>query len=284
MQDPSAVFPSLLQPPASARSSIHPACADSNKEAWQGTHLSLLLAFLVFSRSAFLVLRLEAGYDVCMSERILQILDLGLRDYDDVWALQRELHAKIAGEPGCTEHLILVEHPPVITLGRRADKANVLYSEDELAKRGVQLRHVDRGGDVTYHGPGQLVAYPIVRLAGKRRDVHRYFRTLEQIVIDLLAEYAIDGRTHEGLTGVWVGEDKICAMGVAIRRWTTYHGIALNVSTDLDHFRLITPCGIADKGVTSMEALLGRAVPLAEAGAEFVQHFAEAFDFTEVRS
>ena len=219
-----------------------------------------------------------------MSERILQVLDLGLRDYDDVWAMQKELHAKIAAEPESTEHLILVEHPPVITLGRRADKANVLYSEDELARRGVQLRQVDRGGDVTYHGPGQLVAYPIVRLAGERRDVHRYFRTLEQTVIKVLAEYGIDGGLHEGLTGVWVGDEKICAMGVAIRRWTTYHGIALNVSADLDHFRLITPCGIADKSVTSMGALLGRTVPLAEVGKAFVRHFAEAFDFTEVRT
>ena len=219
-----------------------------------------------------------------MSERPLQILDLGIRDYDEVWALQKELRATIAAEPGCTEHLILVEHPPVITLGRRADAANVLYDEDGLATRGVQLRHVDRGGDVTYHGPGQLVAYPIVRLAGEQRDVRGYFRTLEQVVIKVLAGHGIEAGLLEGLTGVWVGGDKVCAMGVAIRQWTTYHGIALNVSTDLDHFRLITPCGIADKGVTSMEALLGRAVPLAEVGAAFVQHFAEAFDFTEVRA
>lgn len=242
------------------------------------------LAWRASSRPVVLVLRSGAGYDVRMSERVLQILDLGLRDYDDVLALQKELHAKVAGEPDCTERLILVEHPPVITLGRRAEKANVLYSEDELAKRGVQLRHVDRGGDVTYHGPGQLVAYPIVRLAGERRDVHGYFRTLEQIVIKVLAEYGIDAGLHEGLTGVWVGDEKICAMGVAIRRWTTYHGVGLNVSTGLDHFRLITPCGIADKGVTSMEAQLGRAVPLAEVGSAFVQHFAEVFDFIEVRT
>ena len=233
-------------------------------------------------RTAPLVLRPEAGYDVRMSTRPLQVLDLGLRDYDAVWALQKELHARVAGEPGFPEHLILVEHPPVVTLGRRADKANVLHSADQLAAEGVQLRQVDRGGDVTYHGPGQLVAYPIVRLTGKRRDVHRYFRCLEQIVIDLLAEFGLAGGRHEGLTGVWVGDEKVCAMGVAIRRWTTYHGIALNVSVDLGHFRLITPCGIADKGVTSLEALLARAVPMGDVAEKLVRHVAAAFDFTEV--
>ena len=217
-----------------------------------------------------------------MGKRILRVLDVGRRDYDEVWALQKELHAEAAAEPGRPACLILVEHPPVITLGRRADKSNVLLSAAELARRGVELRHVDRGGDVTYHGPGQLVAYPIVRLTGERRDVRGYFRALEQVVINLLGEYEIAAGRHEGLTGVWLGDEKICAMGVAIRRWTTYHGIALNVSTDLEDFRLITPCGIADKGVTSMERLLGRGVPMKEVAEKLVRHFAAEFEFSEV--
>jgi len=216
-----------------------------------------------------------------MSESVLIVLDLGRRDYDEVWALQKELHATVASgdKPA---HLLLVEHPPVITLGRRADTANVLASEAELAEQGVQLRQVDRGGDVTYHGPGQLVAYPVMALRGKRRDVARYFRTLEEIVIDVIASYGIEAGRHEGLTGVWVGDEKLCAMGVAIRRWTTYHGIALNVSTNLRHFRLITPCGISDKGVTSMERVLGRPVPMDEVAARLVDRFAAEFGFSEV--
>ncbi|MFH1731774.1 MAG: lipoyl(octanoyl) transferase LipB [Planctomycetota bacterium] len=217
-----------------------------------------------------------------MGKRVLRVLDIGRRGYDEVWALQKELHAAAAAGPGLPACLILVEHSPVITLGRRADKSNVLLGAAELAERGVEVRQVDRGGDVTYHGPGQLVAYPIMRLAGERRDVHGYFRALEQVVIDLLAEYGIAAGRHEGLTGVWAGDEKICAMGVAIRRWTTYHGIALNVSTNLEDFRLITPCGLADKGVTSMERLLGRGVPMKDVAEKLVRHFAAEFEFSEV--
>ena len=206
-------------------------------------------------------------------------MDVGRCDYDRAWALQKELHARILAEPGGPACLVLVEHPPVITLGRRADRANVLFSAEDLAKQGVQLREVDRGGDVTYHGPGQLVAYPIMRLTGERRDVHAYFRSLEQVIIALLAEYGIEAGRQEGLTGVWVGDEKICAMGVAIKRWTTYHGLALNVSPDLSHFRLITPCGITGRGVTSMEKLLGRTVPVQEVAGRLVRHFAEEFEF-----
>lgn len=206
-------------------------------------------------------------------------MDVGRCDYDRAWALQKDLHARILDDPDGAAYLVLVEHPPVITLGKSADRANVLFSAEELAKQGVQLRDVDRGGDVTYHGPGQLVAYPIMRLTGKRRDVHGYFRSLEQVVIALLAEYGIEAGRQQGLTGVWVGDEKVCAMGVAIRRWTTYHGLALNVSPDLSHFQLITPCGIAGKGVTSMARLLGRTVSVQEVAGRLVEHFTEEFEF-----
>jgi len=211
-------------------------------------------------------------------DRTLKVIDVGRREYDAAWALQKDLHARVLAEPDGPGYLVLVEHPPVITLGRRADRANVLLSAEELADRGVQLRAVDRGGDVTYHGPGQLVAYPIMRLTGRRRDVHGYFRSLEQVIIGLLGEYGIEAGRQEGLTGVWVGDDKVCAMGVAIKRWTTYHGLALNVSPDLAHFRLITPCGITGKGVTSIEKLLSRAVPLAEVAEKLVRRFVAEFD------
>jgi lipoate-protein ligase B len=217
-----------------------------------------------------------------MPQRILKVHDLGRRDYDEVWDLQKELHARRVEQDDEPDHLILVEHPPVVTLGRRADPGNVLFSEESLAAQGVQLRRVDRGGDVTYHGPGQLVAYPILRLTGPRRDVHRYFRTLEQTVIDLLAEYDIAAGRQPEYTGVWVGDSKVCAMGVAIKRWTTYHGIALNISTQLDHFRLITPCGIVGKGVTSMQVLLGREVPMSEVADKLVAQLARNFEVDEV--
>jgi len=213
----------------------------------------------------------------------LLVMNLGRCDYDRAWDLQRQLHARLLAQPDGPAYLILVEHPPVITLGRRADHAHVLLPREELARRGVLVREVDRGGDVTYHGPGQLVAYPIILLTGKRRDVHAYFRSLEQTVIDLLADYTIPAGRKDGLTGVWVGDDKVCAMGVAIKRWATYHGLALNVDPDLTHFQFITPCGIVDKGVTSIARLLGRPVPLHEVADKLITHFAAQFNFTEIR-
>ncbi len=217
-----------------------------------------------------------------MDGRTLEVVRLGLCAYDDAFALQRELHAQLVANPVAHDRLILVEHPPVITLGRRANRAHVLLSAEELVRRGIQLREVDRGGDVTYHGPGQLVAYPIMRLTGARRDVGDYFRSLEEVVIRLLGEYGIEAGRQPGLTGVWIGDDKICAMGVAIKRWVTYHGLALNVDPNLAHFRLITPCGIADKGVTSMAKLLGRSVAVADVADRLVARFASEFEFPDV--
>lgn len=217
-----------------------------------------------------------------MDKRILEVVRLGLCAYDEALAIQRELHARLVADPAAHDRLILVEHPPVITLGRRASRAHVLLSTEELARRGIQLREVDRGGDVTYHGPGQLVAYPIMRLTGARRDVGGYFRSLEEVVVRLLSEYGIEAGRQPGLTGVWVGDDKICAMGVAIKRWVTYHGLALNVNPDLTHFRYITPCGISDKGVTSIGKLLGRSLTVADVADRLVAQFASEFEFADV--
>jgi lipoyl(octanoyl) transferase len=180
-------------------------------------------------------------------------------------ALQRELvEERRAGSIANT--LLLLEHPPVITLGvrTRGKSPNITASGPELQAAGVAVRETGRGGDVTYHGPGQIVGYPIFDLNPDRRDVHRYVRDLEEVLIAALAEFGIQGRRVRGLTGVWVGpagaEEKIAAIGVRISRWITSHGFALNVSPNLDHFKLIVPCGIADRGITSMEKLLQRKI------------------------
>jgi lipoyl(octanoyl) transferase len=176
--------------------------------------------------------------------------------------------------------LLLVEHPHVLTLGVRGDggRAHILAEAGVLAARGVEVFEAGRGGDVTYHGPGQVVGYPIIDLKPDRCDVHRYVRDLEEVLIRTAADYGVTGTRVDGLTGVWVGREKVAAIGVRISRWVTSHGFALNVTTDLDYFNLIVPCGIADRGVTSLEQLLGRSIDLAEVEARIAAHFSRVFD------
>jgi len=178
-----------------------------------------------------------------------------------------------------SDQLLLLEHPSVITLGVRAreNRSHVLESAESLAARGVALFETGRGGDVTYHGPGQLVGYPIVDLKPDRCDVHRYVRDLEDVLIRAVAEFGIAATRVAGLTGIWVRDGKLAAIGVRISRWVTSHGFALNVSTDLSQFELIVPCGIAGKGVTSMERLLGRQVSMAEVEDAVARRFVETF-------
>lgn len=202
-------------------------------------------------------------------------LELQLRAVDRVKATRDTLQP--------AEFLLLVEHdPPVVTVGRGGSGANVLLSREALAARGVELHESSRGGDVTYHGPGQIVAYPVIDLARHGRDVHRYLRDLEQVVLALLARYGLAGRRDEKYTGVWVGDEKVCAIGVAVTRWITYHGLALNVTTDLSGFGLIVPCGITDRGVTSMTKLLGRPTGVETVVAELIDEFAKVFGFWRV--
>ena len=176
--------------------------------------------------------------------------------------------------------LLLLQHPPVITLGVRGDggRSNVVATDERLAELGIEVFETGRGGDVTYHGPGQIVGYPIIDLKPDRCDVHQYVRDVEEVMIRACADHGVSAGRVPGLTGTWVGAEKIGAIGVRISRWVTSHGFAFNVSTDLDHFRLIVPCGISDRGVTSLERATGISIPLAAVEDVLVRHFCEVFD------
>lgn len=204
------------------------------------------------------------------------VVDLGRLEYSDAYRLQEQLRARRrAGEVG--DLLLLVEHDPVITLGRRARREHLLADPESLARQGITVQETNRGGDITYHGPGQLVGYPILDLQALRQSVHGYVRHLEEVLIRTVADFGVSAGRLEGLTGVWVGTRKIAAIGVAIRHWVTMHGFALNVAPCLEHFGLIIPCGIADKGVTSLTQILGRPVALEEVRPGLIQHFGEVF-------
>ncbi len=196
-------------------------------------------------------------------------------------AVERQLAVRDAVKRGeGPEHLLLLEHPHVYTLGRNATRADVLASPEWLAARGVEIAECDRGGQVTYHGPGQLVGYPVVNLSPDRRDVRRYVRDLQEVLIRILADYGVQAEPRDGqaFVGVWVGEDKIASIGVHLSRWITTHGFALNVSTDLAYFAGIVPCGLKGLGLTSIERLTGRAPSLPEVASVCARHFAEVFD------
>ena len=214
----------------------------------------------------------------------LLITDLGLISYADAFALQERL--VVARKAGAIGHVLLFcEHPHVITLGRNANRANLLASEHVLRQKGVELHVTNRGGDVTYHGPGQIVGYPILNLGSIKRDVGWYVRMLEEVMIRASAHFGVTAYRVPGKTGIWVqsgvdadnAEEKLGAIGVHISRWVTSHGFAYNVATDLRYFDLIIPCGIADRKATSVEKLLSRAVTLGEVKPHIIQHLAELF-------
>ena len=202
---------------------------------------------------------------------------LGTVDYAEAHRLQKEMQAKrIAGE--ITDTVLLLEHPPVLTMGRSAKNQHVLAPPEVLEARGISVHDVGRGGDVTYHGPGQLVAYPIIDLKPDRRDVRKYMWSLEETMIRTCADFGLSATRVEGLNGAWIGERKVGAVGVRISRWVTMHGLALNVNSDLTHFELIVPCGIQDKAVTSVSAELGRTVGVPDALDPLARHFAGLYD------
>jgi len=216
--------------------------------------------------------------------RELEVRRLGTVPYRDALDLQRHLvEERRAGR--ISDVLLLLQHPPVVTLGIRPDasRANIVATPDRLAQLGVEVHETGRGGDVTYHGPGQIVGYPILDLKPDRCDVHRYVRDLEEVMIRVCADYGLQASRIEGLTGAWIGAErtspaKIGAIGVRISRWITSHGFAFNVTTDLDHFRLIVPCGIADRGVTSLARATGRTFAIEQVEDRFARHCAAVFD------
>jgi lipoyl(octanoyl) transferase len=207
---------------------------------------------------------------------LCHVENFGAVDYGTALALQRQ---KVAQRKARTisDTLLLVEHPHVYTLGRNARRENMLISFERLQTAGAEVFETDRGGDVTYHGPGQLVGYPILDLTQHRRDVAWYMRSLEEVMMGVAADFGVNANRIPGLTGVWVGNEKLAAMGVHISRWVTSHGFALNVNTDLHYFEWIVPCGIPDKGVTSLARLLDRSLSVEEVSKRVVAHFGRVF-------
>ena len=224
----------------------------------------------------------------------VEFINLGLKDYKDTWDYQEilfkeSIQLKIKHRDGLTEtlpshKLLFCEHPHVYTLGKSGSEQNLLIGESLLKQKGATYYKINRGGDITYHGPGQLVAYPILDLDQFFTDIHKYMRYLEEAVILTIAEFGIVGKRVNGSTGVWIdidtpNERKICAMGVKSSRWVTMHGLALNVNPDLDYFENIVPCGITDKAVTSMEAEIGKPVDFEFVSQSLKQNLANVFEF-----
>lgn len=221
----------------------------------------------------------------------VELFDLGNQPYQPVWDLQTAIQQRLVRQkkarrdqklykPGNEDNdvLLLVEHPHVYTLGKSGDSAHLLKGVAELADIDAAYIEIDRGGDITYHGPGQIVGYPILDLARHFTDIHQYLRFLEEVIIRVCADYDIKAGRIEGLTGVWVDGAKICAMGIRCSRWVTMHGFAFNVNTDLSYFSHIVPCGISDKSVTSLQKILGRYVDDQEVKNYLVNHFQDVFE------
>lgn len=231
-----------------------------------------------------------------MSKLQWQYIDLGLSAYKAVWDYQESLHEKkisqkirLTKHPDASEtpepdYLIFTEHNPVYTLGKNGKESNVLISAEERKQKQIEFYHINRGGDITFHGPGQIVGYPILDLERIKTDIGWYLRSLEEVIIRTLHEYGISAGRSKGETGVWIDADikgkerKICAMGIRISRWITLHGFALNVNTDLDYFKHIIPCGIQDKQVTSIQKELGHFVDMQKVKLKLLKQFAAVFD------
>ncbi|MEZ4852761.1 lipoyl(octanoyl) transferase LipB [Flavobacterium sp.] len=226
----------------------------------------------------------------------IELQDLGKKDYKATWDFQEEIFAKVVAQKKqkrdnpnieTPNYFFFVEHPHVYTLGKSGDVSNLLLSEKQLEEKGATFYKINRGGDITYHGPGQIVGYPIIDLENFFTDIHKYLRLLEETIILTLADYGLKGTRSEGETGVWldVGTPfarKICAMGVRASRWVTMHGFALNVNTNLGYFDNIIPCGIRGKGVTSLQVELGKKIDESEVKEKIIKHFSTLFNATFV--
>jgi len=206
-----------------------------------------------------------------------RVLDLGLVDYEKAYDLQRRLH-KFRREGRIDDVLILLEHEPVVTIGRRGERDNILVSEEFLQSKGIRVFEIDRGGDVTLHCPGQLVSYPILDLKFHGKNIHKYLRNLEEVIIRSLEVYGVNAQRIENFPGVWVGRRKVASIGIGIKGWVTFHGFALNINSDLSYFSLIRPCGFESRMVTSLSQILGSPVEPAGVRHHLVQHFGEVFN------
>jgi len=206
-----------------------------------------------------------------------RIFNFGLVDFKKAWQFQKEIFKEIKNDY-FNAALILCRHYPVITVGRQGSQENIKVSVPELKNRGIQLYEVERGGDVTYHGPGQLIAYPVFNLNYFKKDIHLFLRQLEELIIDLLSDFGINGLRYKGLTGVWIDKQKIASIGIAIRNWITFHGLSINVKKDdLDNFSLIKPCGM-DIEMTSLESVLNRGVEMDNIKNNLIQKFRESYE------
>ena len=218
-----------------------------------------------------------------MENKILTYSDLGFIDYKEAWDLQYEVHAKrVSGD--AKDFLFLLEHPNTYTLGKTAHKENLMGSEKYLKENNISVYDIDRGGDITYHGPGQIVGYPIIDLNNWYKDTHKYLRALEDVIIKTCSEYGIDCGRNEKHTGVWIRDKKIAAIGIKVSRWVTMHGFAFNVNTDLNLFSGIIPCGIQDKTVTSLKEELGHEIDVLEVKAKLLNNFIKVFNYGEVKT
>lgn len=209
----------------------------------------------------------------------LEVFPLRRMEYKEALAEQMRLFARCAGSGGCENFLLPVEHPPVITQGRTAEEKDIRTPTASLLRQGVDVVETGRGGKTTFHGPGQLVMYPIIDLRQRGRDLHRYLREIEDWIIALLAAFSVEAHTRPPYTGVWINGAKIASIGIAVRRWITYHGVALNVSTDMRFFNHIVPCGLKDVTMTSLESLTGRRIPLENAAETAAGLFRSRFGF-----
>lgn len=216
-----------------------------------------------------------------MTDRTLNYCDLGLIDYKEAWDLQKEIHG-LRSDGKSNDVLFLLEHPHTYTLGKVADKKNLIGSEEYLDKNKISVYDIDRGGDITYHGPGQIVGYPIIDLQEWEMDTHKYLRGLEEVIIKTCAEYGVEGTRNPKYTGVWIEDRKIAAIGIKVSRWITMHGFAFNINTDLDFFKGIIPCGITDKDVTSLSRETGRSVELAEVKEKLTLNFKAIFGYNKM--
>lgn len=210
-----------------------------------------------------------------------KLFDLGLMDYQSAWALQRSVFSQVK-QKQITSALILCQHKPIITMGRQSHKENILVNQKDLKRLNLRTYEIERGGDVTYHGPGQLCVYPIVNLTYFKKDIHSFLRSLEVLILEVLSEFGIKAETKVGLTGIWIKEKKIASIGIAIRNWITFHGASLNIKEDdLVNFCLIRPCGL-DIIMTSMEGALGKEVKFDQVKQAFVRRWYETSNFTRV--